>query len=105
MKPYIANLSRNVSSLGVPVVRPLWWEFPNDANCFNVNDQYLFGPSLLVAPVTKQGATSRSVYFPAGTNWINIFDGTRVEGGSVQVVEAPVDIIPVYKKEFASVPF
>jgi alpha-D-xyloside xylohydrolase len=104
MKPYIEELSRNVSKYGVPVVRPLWWEFPRDENCYDVNDQYFFGPSILVAPVTERGATSRSMYFPSGANWINIFDGTTVEGGTVQVVEAPVDIIPVYKREFAKFP-
>ena len=61
MKPYFQALARNVTATGVPTVRPLWWEFPADAACIGVNDQYLLGPDYLVAPVTTQGTTSRSV--------------------------------------------
>lgn len=55
LAPYIAALAANVSARGVPTMRPLWWEFPGDALAIGVNDQYMLGPDLLVAPVTAQG--------------------------------------------------
>ena len=64
LAPYIAALAANVSARGVPTMRPLWWEFPGDAGAVGVNDQYMLGPDLLVAPVTVQGATKRQVTFP-----------------------------------------
>lgn len=104
IKPYIQELAENVTARGVPTMRPLWWEFPEDALCVGVDDQYLLGPDLLVAPVTKQGATSRSVYFPAGSNWQNFFDATDlVVGGATLEILAPVELIPVYRRIATSV--
>ena len=98
MKPYIAELATNVTAHGVPTMRPLWYEFPADPKCVGVNDQYLLGPSLLVAPVVTQNATEREVYFPAGADWLSFFDpsAAAVKGGRKQMVQAPLDIIPVY---------
>ena len=99
MLPYISELAKNVTKEGVPTVRPLWWEFPTDEECQGINDQYLFGPDLLVAPITIQGATSRTIYFPKDVIWIHIFDGTKIIGGQTLKVNAALDIIPVYRKE------
>ena len=98
LKPYIAELSANVTASGVPTMRPLWYEFPTDPESVSVNDQYLLGPRLLVAPVVIQNATEREVYFPAGADWQSFFDPSAavVKGGSRQMVQAPLDIIPVY---------
>lgn len=104
LKPYIQELARNVSARGVPTMRPLWWEFPEDDQCVGRDDQYLLGPELLVAPVTKQGATSRFVYFPAGANWENFFDATDiVAGGTSLEISAPLDTIPVFRRVRASI--
>ena len=99
MKPYIAELAANVSATGVPTMRPLWYEFPDDPDCIGVNDQYLLGPKYLVAPVTTQNATSRTVVFPKGASWKNIFDETDiVTGGVTKQVKAPIEIIPVFER-------
>ncbi len=98
LKPYIAELARNVSAEGVPTMRPLWYEFPEDPAAYGVDDQYLLGPTYLVAPVTQQNATSRRVVFPAGANWQSIWDGTVEAGGTVKDVDAPLSIIPVYRR-------
>jgi alpha-D-xyloside xylohydrolase len=99
LKPYIAELSRNVSAEGVPTMRPLWYEFPGDPAAYDVDDEYLLGPLYLVAPVTVQGATNRSVVFPAGASWQSVWDASVVEAGGVtKVVQAPLGIIPVYKR-------
>lgn len=76
------------------------WEFPADTDAIGVNDQYMFGPSLLIAPVTTQGATSRMVYFPKGAKWLNFWDtkSMPIVGGHSLQVAAPIDIIPVYNR-------
>lgn len=97
MKPYIRQLAENVTASGVPTMRPLWYEFPADKGSVGINDQYLLGPDYLVAPVTIQGATSRTVYFPAGASWKNMFNPSDVvTGGVSKTVPAPLDTIPVY---------
>ena len=101
LKPYIAALARNVSAEGVPTMRPLWFEFPNDPAAYDVDDQYMLGPEYLVAPVTVQGATNRSVVFPgdAGVQWQSVWDaGVVVAGGATRVVQAPLNVIPVYRR-------
>lgn len=105
MKPYIQELAQNVTQRGVPTMRPLWYEFPEDPDTQGVNDQYFLGNRYLVAPVTVQGATNRSVYFPgAGVTYQNVFDKsdkvtTPSTGGIRKVVSAPLDVIPVYIRE------
>jgi alpha-D-xyloside xylohydrolase len=97
LKPYIQELDKNVTARGVPTMRPLWWEFPADEGSYGVNDQYLLGPDYLVAPVTKQNATSRSVYFPPGS-WKHFFDGSVVKGPATKTISAPIESFPVYKR-------
>jgi alpha-D-xyloside xylohydrolase len=64
----------------------------------------MFGPSLLIAPVTDQGRTTRQVYLPAGTDWYNFWTNERVHGGQSVAVDAPIDIIPVFVKAGAILP-
>eukprot|EP00930_Biecheleria_cincta_P085070 TRINITY_DN74494_c0_g1_i1.p1 TRINITY_DN74494_c0_g1~~TRINITY_DN74494_c0_g1_i1.p1 ORF type:complete len:695 (-),score=88.54 TRINITY_DN74494_c0_g1_i1:318-2402(-) len=97
LRPYMSALAKNVSSFGVPTMRPLWWHFPHDEKTYDINDQYFLGPDLMVAPITVQGARSRQVYFPAGASWTNFFNSSDViKGGSLRSVQAPLDVIPVY---------
>ena len=97
LRPYIAALARNVSVEGAPTVRPLWYEFGSDPACYDVDDQYLLGPSILVAPVVVQGATNRSVVFPAGATWVSVWNSSdAVAGGQTLVVQAPLEVIPAY---------
>ena len=99
MKPYVQDLVANVTKSGVPTMRPLAFAFPSDTGSHGINDQYMFGDDLLVAPVTVQGAVNRSVYFPAGAKWTNFFNSQDVvEGGQRLVVDAPLDTIPVYRR-------
>ena len=105
LRPYIRELSRNVTRFGVPTMRPLSYEFPADSGASMIDDQYMLGPNLLVAPVTKQGATSREVYFPCdqgtgSTRWESFFDASVVVVCGSQSVEvpAPLESIPVYRR-------
>jgi alpha-D-xyloside xylohydrolase len=95
VKPYIAALDAEVTASGAPTMRPLWWNFPEDEGSFGRDDQYMLGAELLVAPVTRQGARSRLVYFPPG-QWKHWFTGDTVAGPASLEIDAPIEHFPVY---------
>jgi alpha-D-xyloside xylohydrolase len=101
LKPYIMEQMRAAHEKGSPVMRPLFYDFPIDARCYEIEDQYMFGPDILVAPVLKQGARKREVYLPEGTGWINYWTNEKLQGGVVHDVDAPINLIPLFIKESA----
>ncbi|HEY0174603.1 MAG TPA: TIM-barrel domain-containing protein [Pyrinomonadaceae bacterium] len=102
--PYLYTLFREHAETGAPVMRPLWYEYPDDQRTYTVEDQYLVGRDLLVAPVVREGATKRGVYFPAGDDWVDWWTGRRYEGGKDAEVEAPLDRLPLFARVGAAVP-
>ncbi|MBQ8137020.1 MAG: family 31 glucosidase, partial [Clostridia bacterium] len=98
MKPYIASLYREASENGSPLIRPMFYEFPSDPACWELEDQYMFGPSCLVAPIFEKDQYERDVYLPAG-KWVR--EGTKdvLEGGKTIRVQAPIDDMPVFWKQ------
>ena len=96
LRPYIMQQMRVAHERGLPPMRPLFVDFPEDAATWAVEDQFMFGPDLLVAPILEQGATQREVYFPAGTSWVAVGNGGEIQGGQRQVVTAPLASVPVY---------
>ena len=103
LRPYIANAMEQASATGAPVMRPLFYNFPEDCAAWDVDDAYCFGDDLVVAPIFEAGATTRSVYLPAGTAWIDCNSRLRYEGGQTVTVDAPMDVIPVFAREGAFV--
>ena len=97
MKEYIKSVMSEASENGSPVIRTMFYEFPEDENCWNISDQYMFGDKYLVAPVLYQGMTERSVYLPEGS-WRSIHDGRVYDGQQTINAAAPIEIIPVYEK-------
>lgn len=97
MRDYIQSVMNEASENGSPVIRTMFYEFPNDEKCWNITDQYMFGSEYLIAPVMYQGMTERSVYLPNG-NWQNIHDSKIYRGSQTILADAPLEIIPVYKK-------
>jgi alpha-glucosidase (family GH31 glycosyl hydrolase) len=102
--PYIYSLGYNTYKTGAPFMRALFMDFPNDAKVVDLTDEYMFGPAFLVAPVTEQGATSREVYLPSGTDWYNYWTNERVHGGQTIKVNAPIDTIPLFVRAGSIVP-
>jgi alpha-D-xyloside xylohydrolase len=96
LKPYLQVLNQAAHEHGTPVMRPLYFEFHADPAAANLADQFMLGPDLLIAPVTDQGAISRIVYFPAGAEWVDAWNGKEILGGQHLQVEAPLERIPVY---------
>ncbi len=98
MRPYIKELMAAAHEKGTPVMRPMFYDFPEDAVCWDIEDQYMFGPDMVVAPILYEKQTSRKVYLPRG-KWKGLFSGEIVEGGRWLTCEAPLDEIPVFVRE------
>ncbi len=96
LRPYVMEQMKLASEKGTPPMRPLFFDFEADAKSVQVEDQFLFGPDLLVAPITAYQARSREVYLPAGTEWTDAWTGEKVPGGQVVRADAPIEHIPVY---------
>ncbi len=96
MRDYTRSLMQEAHEKGSPVMRAMFYEFPEDPKCWDISDAYMFGPDLLVAPVCYKGATSRKVYLPEGDYWVNASSGVRLEGGQTVEVDAPISVIPVF---------
>ncbi len=101
MKPYVLELMASAAECGAPPMRPLWFDFPDDATAWAVEDQYLFGPSVLVAPVTTLGARSRRLYLPGEGVWTDAYSHERLSGGQWATVAAPLERIPVFVRDGA----
>jgi alpha-D-xyloside xylohydrolase len=104
LRPYLHEQLDRSASEGLPAMRPLFVDFPADETSWIVDDQMMFGPDVLVAPVLEAGARSRSVYLPPGSRWTHVWSGRSYEGGVVIEEAAPLDEIPVYLRDDARVP-
>ncbi|MBB4129245.1 alpha-D-xyloside xylohydrolase [Xanthomonas translucens] len=102
--PYIYTLAGDTYHRDGVMMRGLPMDFPHDPKVADINDEYLFGPAFLVAPVTRFGATSRQVYLPAGTSWIDFNSGKRYEGGQRIDAAAPLERMPLFVRAGAIVP-
>ena len=80
------------------LMRGLVMDFPNDITAINLNDQYMFGPGLLVSPVHEEGATTRDVYLPEGTGWFDFYTGKTYQGGQTITADAPLSRMPLFVK-------
>lgn len=76
---------------------------PDDAVCWETEDEYFYGPDVLVAPILYAGQFSRTVYLPKGERWIDCTAGKEYEGGQTISAEAPLDTIPVFIKKGSNV--
>ena len=97
MHDYIRDLYKEASENGSPLIRTMFYEFPNDAKCWELQDQYMFGSEYLVAPIFKLNQFEREVYLPEGT-WTDTRDGKEYQGGQTIKADAPIDSIPVFKR-------
>ncbi len=104
LMPYLYSLGHRTQLTGAPFMRGLFMDFGADPQTATLGDEYMFGPALLVAPVTEQGAVTRSVYLPAGTDWYNFWTNERLHGGQRITVAAPIETIPVFVRAGSILP-
>jgi alpha-D-xyloside xylohydrolase len=105
MRPYLRRIMAEASATGLPPMRPLFVDYPEDPAAWAVDDAYLFGPDLVVAPVLAPGVVSRPVYLPAGTSWTELHTGVTYAGGQTHDVPAPYEYIPVFTRDGAALSF
>lgn len=96
LRPYIRECMEEAHEKGTPVMRTMFYEFPEDEYCWNVDSQYMFGKDILVAPVFELGQRSREVYLPKNQYWKNAKTNEIMQGGQTVVVDAPIDEIPLF---------
>ena len=104
LMPYLYSLGKHTYDSGAPFMRALFMDFPHDPKALTVGDEYMFGPAFLVAPITDQGALSRSVYLPAGSDWYNYWTQEKFSGGQTVQAAAPMDIIPLFVRAGSILP-
>jgi alpha-D-xyloside xylohydrolase len=103
--PYIYSSAWGVTKNGETLMRSLPLEFTADPGARGVSDQFMFGAALLINPVATAGATQRTLYLPAGSDWIDFWTGERVKGGQIITAAAPLDRMPIYAKSGSIVAF
>ena len=101
LRDYVRQSMENTSKTGEPVMRPLFFDFPEDPESWKVETAYMFGRDLLVSPVTEAGVKVWKVYLPKGSKWTEAATGKEYEGGRYVEAYAPIDIIPVFVKDGA----
>ena len=104
LMPYLYSLSGAIHFEDATIMRGLPMDFPGDPAVRDLDDQWLFGPALMPAPVYEYGARSRRVHFPAGSDWYDFYDGRLIPGGQDLVVPAPYGRMPLYVRAGSIVP-
>lgn len=99
MRPYVRELMRQAHEEGTPVIRPMFYEFPDESVCWELKDQYMFGGDVLAAPIVYEDTYERQVYLPKGASWTLLYDGTVYQGGRIVTVPAQIDQIPVFLRD------
>ena len=98
LRPYVRQLMQRTHETGEPIMRPMFFDFPEDDICWRLERQYMFGPDYLVVPVLEAGLRKVNAYLPKG-RWQNIDTQEVFQGESWVEMDAPLDIIPVLKRE------
>ena len=104
LMPYIYTLAGKAYHDDYTIMRGLVMDFDDDPKVHDIADQYMFGPSIMVCPVTDYKARKRDVYLPAGTGWYDFYSNKYYEGGQKITVDAPLNMIPLFVKEGSIVP-
>ncbi|BCJ97893.1 glycoside hydrolase family 31 protein [Anaerocolumna chitinilytica] len=98
LRPYIHKYMDIASKTGASIMRPMFFEYPEDEFCYTLGDQYMFGEEILFAPIVNQGQTERKVYLPKGT-WIDINEKKEYEGGTFVTMEADIEHFIAFVKK------
>lgn len=96
---YIDSLMLETSINGAPLMRPMFYEFENDLECYEVENQYMFGKDILVAPILEYKSRSRKLYLPKNETFIHAFSGKEYVGGKYYEIETPIEEIPIFYRK------
>ena len=98
LRPYIKDQMDKASEDGTPLMRPIFYDFPEDKTCYEIEDQYMFGPDIMVAPVLEAKAVKREIYLPSGSKWVDARTGKIYEGGSTIMYNLSIENIPEFTR-------
>ncbi len=101
--PYIYSNAYQLHKTARPMMTPLVMDYPNDENTYTITRQYMFGPGMMVCPVTTKGALSQTIYFPEG-EWFDYETGQQYTGRQYKSFLTPLDVLPIYIKAGAIIP-
>lgn len=104
LRPYIRCCMKEAHEKGTPVMRTMFYEFPDDEKCWDVDTEYMFGPDILVAPVFELGQRKRDIYLPKNQLWKDAKTNRMYEGGQTITVDAPLDMIPLFVRAEKQIP-
>jgi alpha-glucosidase len=102
LAPYLKSLSAIAASRGLPVQRPLFLHYEHDRRTYDIQDSYLYGPDVLVAPVWQANQSERTLYLPEGSSWIHAWSGKEYGGGNDVTVASPLGQPPVFYRADAT---
>ena len=102
--PYNYNLVYENNQFGKPLMRPLFFEEPNNSDLFNYSKTYLWGNDILVSPVLEAGKTEQDVYFPKNNVWFNFYTDEKIEGGQTKTIKLEENSIPTFIRAGAFIP-
>ena len=105
LMPYIYSVAWRVTHEGYTMMRGLVMDFRDDAGVYDISDQYMFGPALMVCPVVRPGATHRRVYLPADTSWTDFWTGETCQGGQTIEAAAPIEEMPLFVRAGSILPY
>ena len=98
IRPYVMEQMKEAHTDGTPVMRPLFYDFAKDGQTWDISDEYMFGPDVLVAPILHAGQTKRDVYLPASEDWIDVNTKQTYHGGQTVTVDCPIDTLPLFTR-------
>jgi alpha-glucosidase len=101
--PHLYTLFHEAATNGAPIIRPLYYHYPQDEQAYDVEDEFLLGDSILSAPIYEQGATSRNVYLPQGT-WFDFWNGNIYPGAGWSEIATPLEFWPIFVRGNSIIP-
>jgi alpha-D-xyloside xylohydrolase len=104
LRPYVMEQMQVAQKIGLPLMRPLFVDFPSDTTCWEIEDEYMFGPDLMVAPITALNDRARKVYLPCNSSWRDVWTDQVYDGGQWLTVDAPLECIPLFLRGEACLP-
>ncbi|MFP5039343.1 TIM-barrel domain-containing protein [Parasediminibacterium sp. JCM 36343] len=103
--PYLYATAWQVTSHSGSIMRALFMDYAKDKKVYAIDNEYLYGKSILVTPVTEKGTKKQAVYLPEGTNWVDFWTGVSVHGGQTIEKPTPMNILPLYVKAGSIIPW
>ncbi|TAH66568.1 MAG: family 31 glucosidase [Anaerolineaceae bacterium] len=98
LRDYTRKLMKEAHEIGSPIMRTMFYQFPDDEKCWDLSDQYMYGDSYLVAPVLYEGVKEREVYLPKGCKWRDLESNTVYQGGNTIQVALTLESMPVFER-------